>query len=101
MALNLQKAGEDAPSCHLRPHGALPLSWLLLVEDEVKPLSSVEVETCVAGDERHAERQMLNVFILLCLFLMFLRPFGSKRPEVERILLFMGLRLGGFTKISF
>ena len=29
---------------------------LLLVEDEVEALSSVEVEAGVAGDERHAKR---------------------------------------------
>ena len=30
--------------------------WLLLVEDEVEALSSVEGEAGVAGDERHAKR---------------------------------------------
>ena len=41
-----------------------------------------------------AAREMFAVFILW-LFLMFLRPVGSKRPEVERIIQFMGLRLKG------
>ena len=41
-----------------------------------------------------AARQKFTVFILW-LFLMFLRPVGSKRPEVERIIQFMGLRLKG------
>ena len=41
-----------------------------------------------------AARQKFTVFILW-LFLMFLRPVGSKRPEVERIILLMGLWLRG------